>query len=159
MELNELQFSLKSYTWSEKQELESNGRTLIVPWKLPARKFPSKGRCVPRSFRKRPLLIRFSLATSSESDHYSLAFWVVAYERFDLYCNSLSTSRQVRTVSIGKWQRQKRDKNTDLTTPHSESWESLQCCLHRGDAWSYSNSVNKGERQCNPILGWNYITV
>ena len=34
------------------------------------------------------------------SDHYSLAFWVVAYERFDFYRNALSTSRRVIFINV-----------------------------------------------------------
>ena len=139
MELSEVQFGLKSYTWSEKQELESNGTTLIVPQKLPAKNSLPKS----RSFRKRPLLIRFSLATTTA--------W--------LFGRSLTRGS---TSIAALFQHQKRDKNTDSPIPHSANWEngfgkilssSVQYRLHRGDGWSYnSNSLNEGQRQCHRIL-------
>ena len=95
----------------------------------------------------------FSEATTFDSilvsDHYSLAFWVVAYERFDFYCNALSTSRRVIFIKVWsendtflKKATEKGQKSRFTYTSQGElrKWvpqnltSSLQYSLHRVDA-------------------------
>ena len=76
----------------------------------------AKGRCVHPSFRKRPFLVRFSLATSSRTDHYSLAFCRflggclrdvrrVLQCSFNIKTDDIYNSSDQRMTSIWKWGR------------------------------------------------------